>query len=269
MTVLHWRPKKARIGWLSDVHLGIEDTSALSIAVDVMEAAGVDHVVAGGDIADCHAISEHAKDIERILEAGTLLEEVEAGRWLFDWFTTRGDRAVMICGNHESRLDRLVAKYAPGLHGSVGISEALKLPASLKVLPPGGQVRIGSLVLEHGDAVFPRGAAPGGKYPSHRLLDLFPDQNTIIGHVHRQTSAVRTYVNESGVARSRGAWTMGHLSQRDKHAYAGRNPNWQQGFGIIDVFTVGGRPRFSVMQVEIHRDRRDRPYAQWARKVYR
>lgn len=253
--------------FVSDVHIGIEHTTALRLMVEACEALGVTHVIAGGDILDMHCISEHPKDPDRILAAGTLLEEVESGRWLLNWFATRP--CVFIQGNHEGRLDRFIAKHAPALYGTAaGSLKALaQLPSGIEVLPwvdGTSEVRLGNLSMCHLDGEFKRGT--GGKNPAQRVLEMLPDQSTMGGHVHRISQARRTSKDEHGVPRTRAAWTSGHMSHEHKHhAYAGKVPNWQMGFILIRVFwersaTQGDRPRFFPEPVEIHFDRRNKPY---------
>lgn len=258
-------PNKSKLLWVSDVHVGIEHRTALELMIEAAEAEGVTHVIAGGDIYDCHSISDHPKDPERILEQGTLLEEAESGRWFTDWLTTRGKNTIFLPGNHEGRIDRFVAKW-PALYG-LTIKEALGLPDQWTHLDEGDQIQLGNLLLSHGNVEFQRGL--GGKYPAQKLLDMDPDHSTIVGHVHRIQMARRSSFDENGIKRTRAGYTMGHMSHEEKHEdYAGRNPNWQMGFGFIDVFWEGDRPRWNVSQIEVLFDRRNRPYF-WHGGLYR
>lgn len=250
--------------WLSDIHIPIDNTAAVKIAIDVAEYVGVDRVIAGGDILDFHCISKHAKDPERVISAGTIEQEISSGRWLFDWFATRSCEYIL--GNHEDRWDRFVGDN-PELFG-ITFRDITKIPASINVLPVGSEIRAGSLVFEHGDGIFKRGN--GGRNPAQRLLDIAPNQSTIIGHLHRQQTALRTFRGEDYQQKSHGAWTMGHLSiEHFHHDYVSSHPNWQTGFGIISFWRDGSKVRYEVTSIQIHFDRRNRPYCSLLGKVFK
>jgi hypothetical protein len=253
-------PDASRIGWVSDVHLGIEHTPSLKLMCEAWEAAGVTHIVAGGDIADLHCLSTHPKDPERILAQGTIEAEIAPGRWFLDYLATRGEDCYYLKGNHEGRWDRFVQREATALFGnsSASLESLMKLHPSINVLPVGSELRLGNLVLTHLDNELPRG---GGKMPAKQLLDMAPDQSTVGGHVHTISMYRRSTRDEDGIKRTRAAWTMGHMSREEKHHdYVTRHINWQMGFGIIDVWWDSGRPRWDVTQVEVMFDRKARPY---------
>lgn len=254
--------------WLSDVHIPIHHRPALELAIECAEVEGVTHVVPGGDIFDFNCLSQHPKDPDRVLDAGTILEEVEPGRDILNWFATR--TSYFLWGNHENRLKRFIAKDGIALYGGPAgdLAAMTKLPAAIEVIPEETELRLGNLVLTHGHLEFGKGT--GGKYPAQRLLDMAPDQSTIAGHVHRYSYANRTSRDENGVLRTRAATTMPHMSIEERHhGYAGKHPNWQMGFGIIRVWYEGNRPRWHVYPVEVLFDRRNRPYFEFNGKVYR
>lgn len=259
-------PDGTIIGWASDVHIPIHHEPALRLMCEAWEWAGVTHIVAGGDILDMHCISRHAKDPERLLEAGTIAEEIEPGRWFLDFLATRP--CALLLGNHEDRLRRFYIENGLPLVGDEveRFRQETKIPAAIEVLPQDAELRLGSFVMTHGHLEFPRGG--GGKYPAHRLLDMSPGQSSACGHVHRQTTARRTAVDEHGVPRTWGAWTFGHMSIEAEHLdYAGRRPNWQVGFGLITVHWENNKPRWDVTQTEVMFDRRRRPYfSLWGRR---
>lgn len=256
-------PDDSLMLWVSDVHLGIENRAALQLMIDCAELEGVTHNLAMGDIFDCHAISTHDKNMDRMRAQSAVRDEVAGGQWFVDWLSTRW--CGFVAGNHEGRIDRFVQKN-PALYG-LTIPEFLKLPDAWTKLPVGGRFRLGNLVMAHGDSEFQRSI---GKYPAQKLLDMAPDQSTIVGHVHRISSARRTSVDEDEISRTRAGWTMGHMSLEEMHReYAGRHPNWQTGFGLIRVWWEGDRPRWNVYQIEVLFDRRGRPYFEFNGHVYR
>jgi hypothetical protein len=257
-------PDGSLIGWVSDSHIGIEHTPALKLMCEAWEWAGVTHIVPGGDILDMHCFSSHEKDPDA---PSKLLEEVESGRWLLNYFATRP--AYFLLGNHEDRLRRWMVDNAMQLFGNpaMDIRQLAGIPAGIEILPQGSEIRLGNLVLEHLDATFKK--STGGKYPAQKLLEMAPDQSTVGGHLHRICQARRTAVDEYGVKRTRAAFIMGHMSREEKHHnYVSKHINWQMGFGMIRVWWEGNRPRFSVYQVEVLFDRKGRPYFEMFGRVF-
>lgn len=262
-------PDDSWIGWVSDIHGPIDHTPALKLAVECFERVGITRLVAGGDILDFNCLSSHEKEVDRVIEAGTLLEEVEPFRWFLNWMATRD--CTYILGNHEGRLDRFIARPENmALYGTVAASftDMVQLPTSIDVLPVGSDLRLGNLNMSHGDAEFKKSS--GGKYPAAKLLDMVPDYSSIIGHLHRLSSARRTARDENGIARTRAAWTMPHMSIEARHyGYVSKHIGWQIGFGLIHVWWEGNKARFNVYQVEIMFDKKNRPYFEFAGRVYR
>jgi hypothetical protein len=251
--------------WASDIHIPIQNDPVCRLMVECAERSGVTRVIAGGDILDMNCLSLHAKESRRTVEHATILEEVEPGRWLLDWMATK--QCDLILGNHEDRLKRFVDEN-PAFHGSVAsnFAKVCELPSGINVLD--GEVRLGNLSMFHGHAEFKNGT--GGKYPAQKILDMFPDQSSICGHLHRKSTAYRTTRDEDSVPRTRRAWTMGHLSHEHMHyGYVGRSPNWQVGFGLIRVWWDDERPRWTVYPIEVLFDRYGRPTFEWEGKIYK
>lgn len=252
---------------LGDVHIGVHDSAAIKVLVECFEAEGVDCVIANGDIHDCAAVSPHVGKARRAaLETGQLAEEAASGRWLVDWFCTRP--TLYGTGNHEDWVNDLA--LASNTVGTLTVASALGLPESdsFKVLPHGYQIRAGSLVVEHGDVIL--GRSTGGQHLAANILRRYPNQTTVVNHFHHMDYAVHTTDDSSGVRRSHGVYCVGHVSDPSAHKeYAGRAPNWQQGGAIIDLYEVDGRPRYTVNLMEIHRDRRNRPFLQYNGRLYK
>lgn len=257
----------SKLGILSDIHIGVHDEDAVKVVVECMEAEGVDGLIANGDIHDCGPVSRHAGKAKRAaLENGQLLEEAASGRWIVDWFRTRP--TAYIPGNHEDWINDLALET--NTVGTLTVASALGLPEGpdFVVFPHGSQLRFGSLVVEHGDLLFPRGGGPANL--ARAILAKYPSQTTIAGHFHRDDFSCHTTPDHAGIARTHAAHTLGHLSDPRAHKeYAGRDPNWQQGAGIVRLWRDGGRIRFTVDHLMVHRDRYDRPVLEYAGRVYR
>ncbi len=257
-------PDDSLVAFYSDVHGGIHDDRACKVSAEVCEAAGVTHFILGGDGLDCGVASRHDDKRKKAeIDFGTLKKERDTFDWFLRWMATRPCRYIL--GNHEAWLVNKLALDPALCH--LSFAEVMRIPAGIEILPQYSQIRIGSLVVEHGDAIFPKSS--GGKNPAARLLDLFPDQSTIIGHLHHADSSFRTSVGEDGVPRYRRAEVNGHLSLIHKHmGYAGRHPNWQQRFLLIRIWYFGGKPRFTIIPVDIFRDSKNRPIAEYEGRVY-
>jgi len=261
-------PDGSVVAVLSDIHIPHHDEHAVKLAVECVEAAGATHVFLNGDIADCGPASRHEGKRKRsVLDEGCLRESVAAGLWIYDWARTR--RCVLVNGNHERWVEDYIAQ-SPELKGTsaVGLMGLWEDGDGWTVLPSKSRIRLGSRVWEHGDGVFASGS--GGQSPGTRIRSLAPDQTTSIGHLHRRFAAFWSSVDEHGIARTRGAYGNGHLSRPEAHEdYAGTYLNWQQSFEITRVYYLDGRPRFTTDQIEIHRDKRGRPFLEYQGKVYR
>jgi hypothetical protein len=258
-------PNGSMILWASDIHFPIQTEEGCRLMVECAEAIGVSHVVLGGDILDFNCLSSHKKEARRTVEYATLMAEIEPSRWLLNWAATK--RTNYLLGNHENRLQSFIDEN-PLFHGSVlgNFSRLVELPTGITVLPEDGEVQLGNLSLFHGSAEFKKSS--GGPHPASRLLTMLPEQSSVCGHLHRITTACRTTRDEHGILRTRRGWTMGHMSREEEHRYAGKHPNWQTGFGIIRAWWEGDRARFSVYQIEILFDRRNRPYFEFEGRVY-
>jgi hypothetical protein len=262
-------PEGSILGWVSDVHIPIHHDAALRLMCEAWEAIGVTHVIAGGDILDLHCLSSHDRDPARSLEHGTLRAEVEPGRWFLNFLATRP--SVMLTGNHETRLDRFLARPENAAlydNPSVGLRDLVGIPSTIELLPDGEELHLGNLVFTHGHNEFKKGT--GGPNPAKKMLDMAPDWSTMFGHLHRAGTAWRTSRDEDGVPRTRMAYAMGHMSLEEQHySYVSRHPNWQMGFGVVSVWWEGCRPRWNVDQVEVMFNRRGRPYFSLWGRVYR
>lgn len=261
-------PDGSIIGVLSDIHIPHHDEVSVRLAVEVMEAAGVTHVILNGDIADCGPASRHEGKRKRaVLDEGCLKESVAPGLWIYEWARTRP--CVYTLGNHEAWVQSYIDSAAE-LKGTSAVS-LLGLPEDgdgWDVLPDCSQVRLGSRVWEHGTGLFKSGN--GGANPGATIKHKAPDQSTSVGHLHREFAYYWSNVDENGIRRTRAAFGNGHLSKPESHEdYMGTYLNWQQSFEITRVWYDGDKPRFTTDQPEIHRDRRGRPVVEYQGKVYR
>lgn len=250
-----------------DLHIGIHDEQAIRLMIECFERESVELVLANGDIHDCGPVSRHpVKARQALIDNGQIAEEAASGRWIIDWMDTR--ETIYGPGNHEDWINDLARNT--GTIGTTTVGSVLGLPPSFQVLDHGYQVRIGSLVVEHGDVVFGNGSK-GGVHLAAAVLRKYPAQTTIVNHFHHMDYAVNTTDDHLGNRRSHAAFCLGHLSMGDAHQeYAGRSPNWQQGAAIVSFWHTPGEPvRYTVQLIEVHRDRRNRPVFEFNGHIYR
>lgn len=260
-------PDGTLIALFGDLHIGEHDFDAASLLVAAADREGAGVVIANGDIVNCGTVSRHPEvKAEAIRKYGELENEVDSGREFLDWLATRGGKSYYGVGNHEDWIND-VALYS-GLGSTLSVRTALSIPDSVEVLPQGYQLRIGSLAIEHGDIVL--GRSSGGPNLARNVLRRYPQQTTVVNHFHTEGYACDTTPDSSGILRSHAAYAIGHLSDPTAHhRYAGRTPNWQQGFAFIRVFYIDGKARYTVTPVQIHRTRRGMPYCEYNGHVYR
>lgn len=260
-------PDGSLICVFGDLHIGEHDRGAANLMVAAADREGATHVLANGDIVNCGTVSRHPELKARALRKyGDLENEVASGRQYLDWLSTRGGKSILGVGNHEDWIND-VALYS-GLGRTLSVRTALSIPDSVEVLPQGYQVRIGSLAIEHGDIVL--GRSTGGPNLARNILRRYPVQTTVVNHFHTEGYAVDSTPDSQGVLRSHAAYAIGHLSNPHAHTeYAGRTPNWQQGFGFIRVFYIDDKARYTVTPIQIHRTRRNMPYCEYNGHVYR
>lgn len=250
-----------------DSHYGEADEPANDLMVECADRVGAELVIANGDIFNCATVSHHKETRERaVAKYGTLVSESAMGAKYLKWLASRGGRSILGVGNHEDWIND-VALYS-GLGSALSVRTALGIPDNVEVLPHGYQIRVGNLAIEHGDIVLGRGS--GGANLAANILRRYPHQTTVVNHFHREGYAVSTTPDNSGILRSHAAYALGHMSDPAAHyQYAGRTPDWQQGFALINFWYEDDKPRFTVNQVQIHRTRRGRPTFEYGGHVYK
>jgi len=142
-------------------------------------------------------------------------------------------------GNHEDRWRRYLWAHAPALveTGCVDFHKVFQLDEhGFDYNPYGTKSWIGKLMLTHGHHC--------RKYSGHTARAHFEQYGCSVmhGHTHRLGSYFHTNVNGPHVC-----YENGHLSDVNKAEYI-TDPDWQQGFSVVQVFEDG---TFNVEQVKI------------------
>lgn len=217
--------------FLTDLHWGYErrgghkvalhDQAALNVAVKFVQDFKPDHVILGGDILDCGAVSHHNKGKAGAVEGLRLVADAKELRdALMDPLERLHPRSLTyIIGNHEDWLDDVV-KETPGLEGIVDIRSILNLNTQWRVVPQGEPHRLGKLVFIHGDQL------KGGEHIA-KAATIAYEKNVRFGHHH----TFQTYTKTSAVEANGHTGIAVPCLCRKNPKYGEGAPNrWMQGF---------------------------------------
>lgn len=205
-------------------------------AIDCMLAYAGDfkphHIILGGDILDCGAVSHHNSGKPRAIEGMRLLKDAEEARknliLPLEAATSRlhrgRGRRVFLEGNHEAWLSQLLDKE-PGLEGLIDAPPLLGID-HYELFEQGEVAKFGHLHFIHGDTV------TGGEHVAKAAVTNY-DVSIAFGHHHTaqvftKTSAITTELPKQGIA-------VGCLCKKGP-VYGRLRPNrWCQGFlsGVI------------------------------------
>ena len=215
---------------LYDLHWGYERKGGHKVALHDPRALGAalafardfkpDHIILGGDILDCGAVSHHNKRTAGYTEGLRLLSDAKDCRKavLEPLEALKPSTMTYIIGNHEDWLQDIVDEV-PGLEGIVDIKSLLKLDG-WKIIPQGEAHKLGKLTFIHGDQF------KGGEHTAKAAVTAY-ERNVRFGHfhtfqVHTKTSAIDAN-GHTGMA-------VPCLCKKSPR-YGGGAPNrWVQGF---------------------------------------
>lgn len=253
-----------------DMHFDQQDQAAIDVMLQVAQHEGVTDVCLVGDTFESAGISRHPS-MRRARafrlgkatiksEAAAATDTIQALRAMVD--AARSDRPGLhvLTGNHEAWWAGVQDDY-PGLMDTPWFELYGDLFDGWHVHEDYMALKYGSLLVCHGHRL--RGSL--SKYSAASVLANYPGQNTAYGHTHRLDEAT-TPTYKYGVPVSHGAWTFGHLKDRDAEIKDGtvgpHSEKHQQGFGLVHFFDRGdGAIGFDVTKVRIHRDGADKPLA--------
>jgi predicted phosphodiesterase len=220
-----------RIAWLSDQHYPYQDQPAIDAALDFLETWRPDLLILGGDLFDCYSISRYEKDPRRLHE--TLQREFDAAQGFARAVGRLGCEVVYLLGNHECRLDAIVAAH-PGLGGllSLGWPQIASLPDSWTVCPNQSRYRIGGLDFLHGDL---KGRGSGGRHVASKILGILK-RSCVFGHYHRP----QVFPEPDGDGVLRAGFSTGHLCDPVRAADYCPVNDWWTGFLTVDMDPATG-----------------------------
>jgi predicted phosphodiesterase len=238
-------------GVISDLHAGTEhDYAALDVAVQIMQAAGVDELIVNGDLYDCEAFSRHTPSAEqhmRWIEERTAA--MPAVAYLRSSFPKH--RIRMNYGNHDLRPTRWISANATVLEGLFDLSYILGLEQfGIEVEPTGRIVIADKVLIKHGTKV----SQDAGMSTKKEIMASF--MTTVMGHVHRlaYTETRKGYHDIHNIQPTQGIELGCLCSLRPKYVAEEDTLNWSQGFALLRVAEDG---HISTELVPIHQGRAD------------
>ena len=176
-----------KVGILSDIHVPFHSVEAVVCAIKRLRDEKIDCLYLNGDTFDFYSISRHEKE----KDLRDFPKEIEMCRnflqKLRDIFPTIP--IYFKAGNHENRYQRYLNEQAEEfaqLH-EMQFDKFFRLDSlDMKFVPDWQGMYMGDLLVIHGH----EGFGVGGVNPSQSLFNkMFC--NTLMGHVHRQTTTQR------------------------------------------------------------------------------
>lgn len=217
-----------------DLHFPYHDRASWRAVLDFLSHNRIDGFVFGGDQLHLDSISHWTKGKPVFRPRGSLLRDIRA----FDrdilsevekHLPPDAER-VWLTGNHERFLDDVLEEQ-PELDGALSLDSMLGLLVrGWRVVPLGGEYRIGHLHVIHGDGI------GGGQNPAKKAVETYC-ANVVLGHHHCAQSFTKC-----SPAKDSKRWigyvipTLGTLAP----AYGrGRPNNHLHGFGIVECWGAG------------------------------
>jgi hypothetical protein len=243
--------KKAGRTWgiISDLHAGTEhDWAAIDVAVQVMQAAGIDELVVNGDVFHCESFSRHAPAQEQhrkwVTEREQALPPVAYLHANFQDTPTRVN-----AGNHDLWPMRWISQNAPVLEGFFTPEQILGIDAFGWTFEETGRIILADqLLVKHGTRV------SGNPGESVKKEIMASGMSTVIGHVHRLAYVEhRRAIHEIKDERPFIGLELGCLcSLRPQYLAREDSSSWSQGFAIVTVDESG---HLNAELVSIHNGR--------------
>lgn len=210
---------------IPDCHVPYHDERAFQQALRVARFVQPTHLILMGDFADFYCVSSHDKSPGR---GSQLKGELDVCAEKLSEIDALGvENKHVVWGNHESRLNRFIAKKAPELFGLVGttVDELLNMKERGWTTTQYGDVhRIGQTMMSHefGDA---------GPHALKRALEA-TRSDCAIGHTHLLGSLDAEH---PATGRTITATSFGWLGSFKDIDYANRTKimsRWRHGVGV-------------------------------------
>lgn len=224
-------PKTVQRGILfTDVHLDhtVEEYGAYTLVKEFAKQWAPDWVVNLGDHFDFDYLSKFSEDDSLLREGKRLRADVELGRRDRDYWLSITDDYSVLQGNHDERLDRLIAKH-PMFEYLLSADNLFQYQESGVTYAPVREqpLKRGKLNMIHGWFA--------NKYHTAKHLDRMSG-NIVYGHVHEFQTTSKTL---AAMGEEIAAWSLGCLCDRSPGYLKGRPSEWQNGFAVVYMDDLG------------------------------
>lgn len=226
---------------LNDLQIPWQDKLVLDRVLDFVDDLKPHGVVLAGDIVDCYAISDYAKNPS--MSEWDMKREIRESGMLMNRLSKSIKQGIWLGGNHEDRLRRITWKHLPQMvpTGILDFESVFNVRAyGFSYAPYGAIQELGKLRVTHGSVVQKHS---GGSAKAH--FEKY-GASVMHGHTHRLGIYYKRDVNGIHAAYENGCLC---LLQPE---YA-QQPNWQQGFSVVHVEPKTGL--FNVQQIPVLPDR--------------
>ncbi len=211
---------------LYDMHIPYHHPGAVELALRYAQDFKVDHVIVAGDFMDCYQLSTFDKDPSCRDFPG----EIQAVRQMFMAISKalHHPKIVVMEGNHEMRMTRLLMRAAPVLLGCdefrlnhlIGLKDF-----DADWIDNKRVVQEGNLSVFHGHELGKYGV--GGVQPA-RTLYLRTKATAVCGHCHQHSSHQEKDIHDNIAT----CWTVGCLCDL-RPRYQPVN-SWAHGFMLVE-----------------------------------
>lgn len=208
-----------RSGHLRPLH----DERAIGAMLKFARAFRPQHVIFGGDILDCGAVSHHNSGKPGRTEGLKLLRDGKIAEAMLvkPLEALKPKTLTFITGNHEAWIDQLM-DATPGLEGCVSAASLMGMEKPRWSFVQQGQLaKLGKLYFAHGDQI------KGGEHVA-KAAAMNYDRNIVFGHHH----TMQMYTKNTPVFEElpRMGVAAPCLCQKDQNYGLGKPNRWAQGF---------------------------------------
>ena len=221
--------KEKKIAVLSDVHIPYHSITALSAALDFIQAEKPSAILLNGDILDFYQLSRFGKDPRK----RSVAHELQAAREFLDVLAQFGAKIYYKIGNHEERYQHYLMAKAPELLGVQQFELQHLLGLNDRGIDLIGDKRIikaNDLNIVHGHEF---GQSIFSPVNVARGLFLRGKVSAMQGHNHSVSEHTESNMNGDIVT----TWSLGCLCELNP-AYLPIN-KWSHGLAIVDLSDNG------------------------------
>jgi predicted phosphodiesterase len=228
---------------IPDIHFPYEDKRAVKTLLQFCKDVKPTRAVQLGDAYDCYNLTTFPK---RYGVGGPMLAEANAGKAFWEELIASCGQVDYLPGNHEERIQKRLEELVPSLigHPALELSNLLLLPKKVRVHPYHTRLRVGNMIITHGDNL----KGTKAMHAAANVLKHYGNQHTVFGHLHRIEYAAKVQYNYDRT-REYTARTIGWLGNEKARAFEyATDPGWQHGFLYVEFF---GEDRFSAYQITL------------------